>query len=141
MDAEISAAAFEAQESIMITDAHGKILRVNHAFIETTGYSAEDIIGKTPHVLKSGRHDASFYAAMWQSIQKTGLWQGEIWDRRRNGNVYPKWLSIRAVKGIDGAVTHYVASHTDITERKMAEEKIKDLAFYDPLTRLPNRRL
>lgn len=136
----IAATAFESQESLMISDADGVILRVNHAFTESTGYSAEEIVGQTPRLLKSGRHDANFYRAMWETINRTGTWQGEIWDRRKNGEIYPKWLSITAVKGNDGDVTHYVGSHVDITERKAAEEEIKSLVFYDPLTRLPNRR-
>ncbi len=78
---------------------------------------------------------------MWKSILRTGAWQGEIWDRRKNGEIYPKWLSITAVRGRDGVVTHYVGMHTDITERKAVEDQIKQLAFYDPLTGLPNRRL
>jgi diguanylate cyclase (GGDEF)-like protein/PAS domain S-box-containing protein len=137
----IAATAFESQESMMITDANGVILRVNQAFTETTGYTAEEVVGQTPRMLKSGRHDANFYRAMWESIHRTGTWQGEIWDRRKNGEVYPKWLTISAVKGDDGVVTHYVGSHIDITERKVAEEKVQHLAFYDPLTDLPNRRL
>lgn len=137
----IAATAFESQESLMITDAAGVILRVNHAFTKTTGYTAEDAVGQTPRLLKSDRHNAAFYQAMWESLNRTGTWQGEIWDRRKNGEIYPKWLSISAVKGSDGIVSHYVGSHTDITERKAAEEKIEYLAFYDPLTRLPNRRL
>ncbi|MGA8863263.1 MAG: EAL domain-containing protein [Gallionella sp.] len=140
-DLRIAATAFEAQEGMMITDANGMILRVNQAFINDTGFTAEELVGKTPRLLKSGRHDADFYRAMWQSINATGSWQGEIWDRRKNGEIYPKWLSISAVKGNDGAVTHYVGSHIDITERKSAEKEIRLLAYYDPLTRLPNRRL
>ena len=141
LEQQISAVAFEAQEAIMITDAAGVILRVNQAFVETTGYSAEEMVGQTPNLLKSGRHDDSFYEEMWASLRLNGLWQGEIWDRRKNGQVYPKWLNIRGVRGIDGVITHYVASHTDITDRKEAEERIKNLAFYDFLTHLPNRRL
>ena len=140
-DLRIAAVAFESQESLLITDADGVILRVNKAFTESTGYTSEEVVGQTPRILKSGRHDAAFYAAMWQSIHSTGTWQGEIWDRRKNGEIYPKWLTITAVKGEDRKVTHYVGSHTDITKRKAAEEEIKHLAFYDPLTRLPNRRL
>jgi len=82
-----------------------------------------------------------FYQAMWQTINQTGTWQGEIWDRRKNGEIYPKWLTITAVKDNDGVVTHYVGIHVDITERKAAEKEIQLLAYYDPLTRLPNRRL
>ena len=140
-DLRIAATAFESHEGLMITDADGVILRINKAFTETTGYMAEEIVGQTPRLLKSGRHNAAFYRAMWETIKRTGGWQGEIWDRRKNGEIYPKWLSITAVKGDDGAVTHYVGSHTDITERKVAEDKIEQLAFHDPLTRLPNRQL
>ncbi len=137
----IAATAFESQESMMITDAEGVILRVNHAFTRTTGYATEEIIGQTPRLLKSGRHDADFYRDMWEAIHRSGTWQGEVWDRRKNGEVYPKWLTISAVKGDDGVITHYVGTHIEISERKAAEDEIKNLAFYDPLTRLPNRRL
>jgi diguanylate cyclase (GGDEF)-like protein/PAS domain S-box-containing protein len=140
-DLRISATAFESHESMMITDANSVILRVNQAFTESTGYTAEEAVGQTPRLLKSGRHNAGFYRAMWKTINRTGTWQGEIWDRRKNGVIYPKWLTITAVKGDDGVVTHYVGSHSDITERKAAEEKIQYLAFYDLLTGLPNRQL
>lgn len=134
------AAAVESQESMMITDADCTILRVNHAFTESTGYTAEEAVGQKPSLLKSGRHDAEFYRAMWESINDTGAWRGEIWDRRKNGKVAPDMLTISAVKSGD-VVTHYVGTHVDITERKAAEEEIKHLAFYDHLTGLPNRRL
>ncbi len=134
------AAAIESQESTMITDADCVILRVNQAFTESTGYSSEDAVGQTPRMLKSGRHDDEFYRQMWESINQTGAWRGEIWDRRKNGKIYPKMLSISAVKSGD-KVTHYVGSHIDITEHKAAEEAIKHLAFYDQLTGLANRRL
>ncbi|MDO9227473.1 MAG: PAS domain S-box protein [Pseudomonadota bacterium] len=137
----IAAVAFESQESLMITDADSVILRVNRAFTETTGYTAEEAIGQTPRLFKSGRHNAAFYAEMWKSIKRTGRWQGEVWDRRKNGEIYPKWLAITAVKADDGSVTHYVGAQTDISARKAAEAAIKNLAFYDPLTQLPNRRL
>jgi diguanylate cyclase (GGDEF)-like protein/PAS domain S-box-containing protein len=137
----IAAVAFESQEILMITDADGTILRVNQAFTENTGYTADEVVGKNPRIFKSGRHDEAFYREMWDTIRATGKWQGEVWDKRKNGEFYPKWLSISAVKNSDGIVTHYVASHVDITERKEAEEEIQHLAFYDPLTRLPNRRL
>ena len=137
----IAATAFESQEGMLVTDANGVILRVNQAFTETTGYTAEEAVGQTPRLLKSGRHNADFYRAMWETIHRTGKWQGEVWDRRKNDEIYPKWLTITAVKGDNGAVTHYVGSHVDITERKAAEDEVKNLAFYDPLTRLPNRRL
>ncbi len=137
----IAATAFDSHESMMITDANRVILRVNKAFTEDTGYTAEEVVGQTPRLLKSGRHNAEFYHAMWETIRRTGTWQGEIWDRRKNGEIYPKWLTISAVKGDDGVITHYIGSHIDITERKASEEKIQNLAFYDSLTRLPNRRL
>ena len=137
----IAATAFEAQEGMVVTDAENLILRVNRAFTEITGYSAPEAIGQSPRLLRSGRHDAAFYRAMWQSIQASGTWKGEIWNRRKNGEVYPEWLTITAVKDGNGAVTNYVATLTDITGRKAAEEEIRNLAFYDPLTQLPNRRL
>lgn len=137
----IAATAFESQEAMMITDAETVILRINRAFTEVTGYTAEDIVGKTPRMLKSGQHDAAFYLAMWERISRTGTWQGEIWDRRKNGEIFPNWMTITAVKDAGGAVTHYVGTHTDITLRKAAEKQIHELAFFDPLTNLPNRRM
>ena len=140
-DLRVAATAFEAQEGIAITDANNVIMRVNQSFTDITGYTAEEAVGQSPRLLNSGRHDEAYYAAMWQGLQSDGTWQGEIWNRRKNGEIYPEWLIITAVKGRDGAVTHYVAMFTDITKRKAADEEINNLAFYDPLTRLPNRRL
>jgi diguanylate cyclase (GGDEF)-like protein/PAS domain S-box-containing protein len=140
-DLRIAAAAFDSQEGMMVTDSQSVILRVNRAFSEITGYTAEEAVGQTPRFLQSGRHDKAFYEEMWDAIKKTGGWQGEVWDKRKNGEVYPKWLTVSAVKDHKGAVTHYVGSHYDISDRKMAEEKIAELAFYDPLTHLPNRTL
>ncbi|MFZ2854690.1 MAG: EAL domain-containing protein [Rhodocyclaceae bacterium] len=137
----ISAAAFESQEGMLITDADNRILRINQSFAGMSGYSAEEVLGQNPRMFASDRHDADFYAAMWAAINATGTWQGEIWDRRKNGEVYPTWMTITAVRGSDGAVTNYVGTHADITERKAAEAQIRNLAFYDPLTLLPNRRL
>ena len=137
----IAAAAFESQEAMLITDANGVILRVNRAFMAVSGYSSEELVGQTPRLLKSDRHDAEFFRVMWASILSTGSWQGEIWDRRKNGEVYPKWLTISAVKNSEGVVTHYIGTHSDITERKRAEQKIEELAFFDQLTGLPNRML
>lgn len=137
----IAAIAFETQEGIIITDAHSVIQRANRAFTKITGYTQEEAIGQTPRLLKSGRQDASFYAAMWESLHRTGIWQGEILNRRKNGEVYPEHLTITAVKRNDGEITHYIATMNDITERKQAEGQIYDLAFHDALTRLPNRRM
>ncbi len=137
----IAATAFESKEGMMITNADMTILRVNAAFTRVTGYSPEDAVGQTPRLLKSGRHDKTFYDAMWESIARDGSWQGEIWNRRKSGEVYPEWLTVTAVKTGRGTVTHYVGTLTDITQRKTAEDEIRHLAFYDPLTRLPNRRL
>jgi diguanylate cyclase (GGDEF)-like protein/PAS domain S-box-containing protein len=137
----IAATAFESQQGMLITDADGVILRVNHAFAGITGYTSEEIVGQTPRLFKSGRHSAEFYRDMWDTINLTGGWKGEIWDRRKDGEIYPKWLTITAVKDDDGVVTHYVGAHFDITERKRAEDRVRQMAFYDALTELPNRRL
>ncbi|MGE5467130.1 MAG: PAS domain S-box protein, partial [Ignavibacteria bacterium] len=137
----IAAATFEANEGMMVTDAEGVVLRVNRAFTDITGYGADEIVGRTPRVLKSGRHDEDFFVDMWRTLRRTGTWQGEIWDRRKNGEIYPKWLTITAIADADGTVTHYVGTHSDITDRKRAEEQVRQLAFQDPLTQLPNRRL
>ncbi len=137
----IAAAAFDSQQGMMVTDADGVIMQVNRAFTDSTGYTSEEAVGQTPRLLRSGRHNQDFYLEMWKILLRTGGWQGELWDRRKNGEVYPKWLNISAVKGGDGAVSHYIATHFDITERKKAEEKIEALAFFDQLTGLPNRTL
>ena len=141
VDLRVAATAFEAQEGMVITDAGHVILRVNRAFTDITGYAPEDAIGKNMSLLKSGRHGADFYAAMRDSIRRNGSWRGEIWNQRKNGEIFPEWLTITAVKGGAGDVTHYVGTLTDITARKAAEDEIQQLAFYDLLTRLPNRRL
>jgi diguanylate cyclase (GGDEF)-like protein/PAS domain S-box-containing protein len=137
----VAATTFEAQDGVTITDANKTILRVNRAFTEITGYSAEEAVGQTPHLLSSGRHDLAFYETMWDSLVRTGSWQGEIWNRRKNGEEFPEWLSITAVKDSNGEVTNYVGTFADITDRKAAENEIAQLAFYDHLTGLPNRRL
>jgi diguanylate cyclase (GGDEF)-like protein/PAS domain S-box-containing protein len=138
----IAATVFEAQEGMLITNAQNIILKVNHAFSAITGYSADDVIGQTPRLLRSGRQNKNFYTALWDTINNTGSWKGEIWEKRKNGQIYPAWLTITAVKDTaSNTVTHYVATLTDITARKATEEYINRLAFYDALTQLPNRRL
>ena len=136
------AGVFESSSSgVMLTDANVKIIQVNSAFTRITGYSHEEIRGKNPHWLSSGRQDRDFYNAMWKSIKENGHWQGEIWDRRKNGEVYPEWLSINPVMDKSGVLTNYVGIFSDISDRKEAEAQIHQLAFFDPLTDLPNRRL
>lgn len=137
----VAAIAFETHEAIMITGPDERIIRVNKAFETSTGYSADEVIGHTPHMLSSGKHDQAYYDAMWQQITSTGQWEGEIWDRRKNGDVYPKWLMITTVRDGAGQVSHYVGISSDISQRKLAEEEIYSLAYYDTLTKLPNRRL
>ncbi|WP_114974128.1 EAL domain-containing protein [Rhodoferax ferrireducens] len=137
----IAATAFESEEGMFITDPSGLILRVNQAFSRITGFSASEAIGKKPSLLSSGCHDAAFYAAMRESIEQSGSWQGEIWNRRRNGEVFPEWLTITAVRDEQQTVTHYVSTLADITKRKAAEAEIQQMAYYDSLTGLPNRRL
>ncbi len=140
-DLRIAATAFETHEGILITDLDHIILKVNRAFTQLTGYSAEDAIGQTPDLLKSGRHDETFHADMWEVIHRDKYWQGEIWSRRKNGEIYPISLTTTAVTDTNNRVTHYVTVFSDITLRKRSEEQIHRLAFYDPLTGLPNRSL
>jgi diguanylate cyclase (GGDEF)-like protein/PAS domain S-box-containing protein len=137
----IAATAFESDDGMMVNDAENVILRVNHAFTGITGYTAEEAVGQTPGMLKSDRHNAVFYAAMWEKLRSTGTWKGEIWNQRKNRDVYPAQFTITAVKENIVDVTHYVATLHDITERKAAEAEINNLAFYDTLTQLPNRRM
>ena len=131
----------DSTEGIVITDAQQRILTVNKAFTTLTGYAADDVIGKRPSILKSGRHDRGFYHVMWRMIAESGRWQGEIWNRRRNGEVYLEWLSITAVHDAAGVLTHYVGIFSDITERKASAARIEFLASHDFLTGLPNRSL
>ena len=142
MEARLNIAeiVFEIHDCMMITDVNCIIVRVNKAFNKVTGYSAKEAIGKTPKFLSSGRYDRQFYDAMWASIKTNGVWHGEIWDKRKNGEIFPAQLTITAVKDKRNVITNYVASLIDISESKAATEEIKNLAFYDPLTQLPNRR-
>lgn len=137
----LAATTFESQQGVMITDKSSKILRVNKAFTEITGYSQEQAIGRNPRMLISGRHDPAFYQELWKELAISGSFVGEIWNRRKNGEIYPEWQTITAVKNDAGEVSHYVYVFADITEKKDIEGKIHELAFYDPLTKLPNRRL
>ena len=137
----LAAKVFErGGEGIAITDAAGRIVMINHAFTRITGYSAGDVLGRNPSMLASGRHDAAFFRSMWEAIEAEGAWQGEIWNRRKDGSVYPEWLSISRVES-DGLTTHYLGSFIDLTRHKEAEESIQRLAHFDALTGLPNRSL
>ena len=122
----IAAVAFEANEGIIVTDAHKVILRVNQAFSRIFGYSAEEVVGQTPSFLSSGLHDDKFYQAMWASMARDACWQGEVWDKRKNGAVFPLWLTISAVTNADGDLANYVGSVTDITVQKQAEQVLKN---------------
>jgi len=137
----IAAATFNTDQGILITDSEPRIIRVNQAFQKITGYSPEEVLGKNPSIISSHRHDNTFYKSLWKNLHRTGRWEGEIWNRRKNGQIYPEWLTITAIKNSENQTTQYVAIFSDITKRKEAEEEIKNLAFYDALTSLPNRRL
>ena len=137
----VAAIAFEIEEGMIVTDQDEVVIRVNRVFTKLSGYSAEEAIGKNLNMLKSDREDPEFYPRMQEILHRDNFWQGEIWNRRKNGEIYPELLTITAVVGKDGAITNYICAFFDITERKQAEEKIHNLAFYDPLCQLPNRRL
>ncbi|MDH1333058.1 EAL domain-containing protein [Comamonas thiooxydans] len=126
-------------EGVVVTDAHSRILSVNHAFTKLLGFSEAEMLGKTPRMFKSGRHDKAFYDAMWASMHATGHWQGEIWNRRKNGEVFPERMSLSAVKDANDKVTHYVCMFTDISAEKAREQQLEFLAHRDTLTGLPNR--
>ncbi|MES2878389.1 MAG: diguanylate cyclase, partial [Pseudomonadota bacterium] len=126
---------------VVITDLQQAIVAVNPAFSRITGYSQEEVIGQTPHVLTSHRHSPIFYEAMWLDIHTNGHWQGELWNQRKNGEEYPEWLNISAVRNKQGVLTHYVGIFSDITTRKETEAQIHQLAYFDTLTQLPNRSL
>lgn len=139
---KLSAKVFESTtEGIAITDPAGRILTVNHAFCEITGYAEEEVIGQTPSLLKSGRHDSDFYQQMWQQLSKTGRWRGEVWNRRKTGEIYPELLTISSIKNDDGDVVNFVGVFSDITSLKRAAEKLEHQAHHHPLTGLPNRLL
>ena len=128
-------------EAIVVTDSNNRIKAVNPAFSRITGYGPEEVVGKDPGVLKSGRHDSDFYHVMWEEIEADGHWEGEIWNRRKAGDIYPQWLSISSIKDSAGNLVEHVAVFSDITKRKQDEEQIRRQANYDALTGLPNRTL
>ncbi len=129
------------QEGIVVTDGTGKIVAVNPAFTAVTGYKAQEVLGRNPSMLQSGRHDADFYRDMWVELAQSGQWQGEIWNRRRNGEIFPEWLNISVIHDGDGKAVYYVAVFSDISLVKQNEERLHRLAHYDALTGLPNRLL
>ena len=138
---QIAAIAFESLEGMLITDAKQVILQINHALTDMTGYTIEELAGQPRDILDSGRNPPAFFAKMSTSLKREGKWIGEIWNRRKNGEVYPAWMTITAVHNTQKELTNFVFTLSDITLKKAAEEQIKNLAFYDPLTKLPNRRL
>ena len=129
------------QEGILITDAQSNIIDINQAFSNITGYSRTEMLGKNPSLLKSGLHDADFYEDMWQTITRQGYWRGEVWNRKKDGEVYAEWLTISAVADEQGEITHYIGTFSDITQLKEHERKLELIAHYDPLTGVPNRIL
>lgn len=137
----ISEIAFQRNEAIMVTDQNMNIVRVNEAFTRVTGFDESEVIGKNPRILKSGEHDLFFYKKFWNSIKDSGKWSGEVWNRRKNGEVYPEWQTVSTATDDYGEITHYISTFFDITELKLAEKEVEKLAFYDPLTGLANRRL
>lgn len=137
----IAAIAFESQEGMVITDANSVILKINQSFTQITGYTEQEAVGQKMQILKSDVQEKSFYIAMWQAINNHGGWQGEIWNKRKNGEIYPEWLTISAVKDESDTLIHYVGTMLDITMRKAAEQQIQHLAHHDALTDLPNRTL
>ncbi|MBE0495016.1 MAG: diguanylate cyclase [Campylobacterales bacterium] len=133
------AVAFETQEAILIADANEVIVKVNEAFTRITGYLEEEVLGRTPRMFKSSQHDAAFYAQLWKALREEGFWQGEMWNKRKNGEIYAEHLTTTAIRNEAGEVNHYLANFNDITTHKVAQKKIQDLAYRDPLTHLANR--
>jgi diguanylate cyclase (GGDEF)-like protein/PAS domain S-box-containing protein len=128
-------------EGVMVTNVDGNIVSVNAAFTEITGYAAEEVIGSNPRILRSDRQQSEFYQSMWAAIAQGGVWQGEIWNRRKTGDVYPEWLTITAICDDSGRLTHYVGVFSDISSLKRSQAQLERLAHFDPLTDLPNRTL
>ena len=139
---QLFAAAFaSSQDAVVITDLTPVILAVNPAFESITGYREEEVLGRNPNILKSGRQDGAFFETMWKTLRETGFWQGEIWNRRKDGEIFPEWLSLSTVYDEQGAPSRYVAVSTDLTRLRQSEEQRDRLLHYDPLTALPNRLL
>ncbi|WP_224418588.1 MULTISPECIES: diguanylate cyclase [Modicisalibacter] len=136
----LMAIVFETGQAALITDAEMRIERVNQAFTDITGYAAEDVLGQTPRLFKSDRHDRTFYTDLWRTLLATGHWQGEIWNRNKAGEIYPVWQAITAVPDADGRIRHYVSVFHDISERKTLERELEAQASHDHLTGLDNRR-
>ncbi|MCC6135486.1 MAG: PAS domain S-box protein [Gammaproteobacteria bacterium] len=138
----LAASVFDhAHEGIVITDAAARIIEVNHAFTELTGYTREEAIGRNPRFLQSGHHDAEFYARMWSSLSSAGVWTGELWNRKKNGELYAELASISVVRDTTGLITHYVNLFSDITPLKESQRQLEQMAYHDALTQLPNRVL
>lgn len=141
-DSQIAEMVFRgAAEGILITDPDGEIIAVNPAFCQITGYSAKEAIGKNPSFLSSGIQDATFYADLWESLRANGFWQGELYNRKKSGEMYPEWLSINAVRGSQGQISSYVAMFSDVSRLLRAESQVRYLAHFDSLTGLANRHL
>ena len=137
---KLMASVYEhTSEAILVTDAAKRIVSINRAFTTLTGYALADVQGRNPSLLSAGRTSPEEYAEMWRAIDESGAWQGEIWDRRKDGGCYPKWLAISTLRNAEGVLTHYIGSFTDISDRKQAEQRIHELAHNDVLTGLANR--
>ncbi|MFN7197865.1 MAG: putative bifunctional diguanylate cyclase/phosphodiesterase, partial [Hylemonella sp.] len=140
-DLRIAATAFETQEVVVLLSLQRRFLRVNRAFTAAFGYKAEEVLGRSIALVRTDRQPDSFFVEVWRSVEQTGQWRGEVWYRRKDGSEFPAWVSITTVRDENGQPTHYVADLLDITAQKAAAEEIRQLAYFDPLTELPNRRL
>ncbi|MBF0383676.1 MAG: EAL domain-containing protein, partial [Magnetococcales bacterium] len=139
---QLAAKVFDnAGEAILITEPDGTVISVNQAYLDITGFDYADIIGENPRIAQSGQHDKEFYSSMWHTLSTEGIWRGEIWDKKKSGQVYPKQLTITELRDQDGELKNYIGIFSDITNIKETEKKLEELAYYDTLTRLPNRKL